>query len=113
MGWSIRNLTGLARIDIPNNRQLYGAFLDTSRTCLISKTWSYAEAGLDAGLTHLEHCDGLESLMLDRTKVTEAGLSKLKRLPNFRSLDLTYWLTNKSLGRARSGAPSERSSVVA
>jgi hypothetical protein len=107
----LRNLTGLGRIDIPNNRQLNGAFLEYVKDLPHLKDLVLRGSGItDAGLTHLEHCDGLESLMLDRTKVTEAGLSSLRRLPNLRSLDLSDLLTNESVVRVREWFP--RASVA-
>jgi hypothetical protein len=59
-------------------------------------------------LSHLEHCSELQDLMLDSTKVTEAGLSKLKGLTNLRMLDLTYLLTDESLARVREWFPQVR-----
>jgi hypothetical protein len=105
----LKNLSGLERIDVPGNRQLNGAFLEYVKDLPVLKSLVLRYCGInDSALSHLEHCSELQDLMLDSTKVTEAGLSKLKGLTNLRMLDLTYLLTDESLARVREWFPQVR-----
>lgn len=100
------NLTGLERLDIPVNPQLNGSFLEYIKDLPSLKSLVLRNSGVnDAALSHLAQCKSLQDLMLDGTKVTEVGVSRLRRLSNLRSLDLTYQLSNDGLERVRAWFP--------
>jgi hypothetical protein len=105
--FGLRNLTGLERIDLPNNPQLTGAFLQHVADLPNLKSLVVRGTGItDAALSYLQHAKNVQDLMLDRTKVTDAGVVHLRGLSNIRSLDLTETaVTDEGIASVREWLP--------
>jgi hypothetical protein len=106
----LRNLTGLERIDLPNNPQLTGSFLQHVADLPNLKDLVLRGSGItDSALSQLNRSQTLQSLMLDRTRVTDAGLAHLRGLISLRSLDLSQTaVTETGITQVREWFPQAR-----
>jgi hypothetical protein len=85
----LRGLTALERIDFPNNPRLTGAFFEHVADLPNLKSVVVRGCGItDVGLSHLKDARGVQDLMLDNTRVSDAGLPNLRGLP-IRAMDLS------------------------
>ena len=103
----LRSLTGLERIDLPNNPQLTGSFLQYVAELPKLKGYVLRGTGItDSALAYLEHAKNVQSLMLDRTRVSDAFLPYLRGLTSLRSLDLSETaVTDVGIARVREWLP--------
>ena len=86
----LENLTGLERIDLPNNPQLSGSFLEHVADLPNMKDLVLRGSGItDTALVPLKRAKKLQALMLDGTQVTDAGMVHLRGLTSLGALDLS------------------------
>jgi hypothetical protein len=108
----LRDLRGLQRLDLANNPQLTGSFLEHVADLPDLKELVLRGSGItDSSLIHLERAKNVRALMLDRTKVTDSGLAHLQALKSLRTLDLKETMVTP-WGAASIKARSPQLSVI-